>query len=86
MDMKEQQIRAALEKHWSASAAGDLDAEHDIYAGGRHKISATHLMRHPGEPNGSNRFSTRSKLLPLPSDFVRGCNKNVFSVETVRAW
>ena len=31
MAMREQQIRAVLEQHWSASAAGDLDAEHDIY-------------------------------------------------------
>jgi hypothetical protein len=31
MATREQQIRAALEQHWSASAAGDLGAEHDIY-------------------------------------------------------
>jgi hypothetical protein len=31
MTTSEQQIRATLENHWSASAAGDLDAEHDIY-------------------------------------------------------
>ena len=31
MEMREQQIRAALEQHWSASAAGDLAAEHEIY-------------------------------------------------------
>jgi len=31
MTMGEQQIRAALEQHWSASASGDLAAEHDIY-------------------------------------------------------
>lgn len=28
---EEQQIRAALDRHWTASAKGDLDAEHDIY-------------------------------------------------------
>jgi len=27
----EQEIREALQRHWSASAAGDLAAEHDIY-------------------------------------------------------
>jgi hypothetical protein len=27
----EEQIRAALDRHWSASAAGDLTAEHEIY-------------------------------------------------------
>lgn len=26
------QILAALDAHWRASAAGDADAEHDIYA------------------------------------------------------
>jgi ketosteroid isomerase-like protein len=29
--MQEQAIREALDAHWRASAAGDLDAEHDIY-------------------------------------------------------
>jgi hypothetical protein len=31
MSIAEQQIRAALDKHWAASAGGDLEAEHDIY-------------------------------------------------------
>ncbi|NIE62283.1 nuclear transport factor 2 family protein [Burkholderia sp. Ax-1719] len=30
--MHDQAIREALEAHWQASAAGDLDAEHRIYA------------------------------------------------------
>ncbi len=30
--MQEEQIREALNKHWQASAAGDINAEHDIYA------------------------------------------------------
>lgn len=30
--MKDQQIRAILDEHWAASAAGDLEKEHDIYA------------------------------------------------------
>jgi SnoaL-like domain len=29
--MQEKQIREALNAHWNASAAGDLEAEHDIY-------------------------------------------------------
>ena len=28
---EEQEIRAALDRHWTASAKGDLEAEHDIY-------------------------------------------------------
>ena len=30
--MQEEQIRAALNAHWHASAVGDANAEHDIYA------------------------------------------------------
>src|SRR5947199_3206974 len=29
--MEDLAIQAALERHWTASAAGDLDAEHEIY-------------------------------------------------------
>jgi ketosteroid isomerase-like protein len=29
--MENQQIRVALDKHWAASAAGDLEKEHDMY-------------------------------------------------------
>ena len=29
--MGDREIRAALERHWSASDANDFDAEHDIY-------------------------------------------------------
>ena len=29
--MQEEEIRQALNKHWQASAAGDANAEHDIY-------------------------------------------------------
>ena len=29
--MQEEQIRAALNAHWHASAVGDANAEHDIY-------------------------------------------------------
>ncbi len=29
--MEDQQIQAALDQHWAASAAGDLEREHDIY-------------------------------------------------------
>jgi len=30
--MLEDQIRRALDAHWQASASGDLNAEHNIYA------------------------------------------------------
>jgi hypothetical protein len=63
--MGEQEIRAALERHWSASAAGDQDAEHEIYAQdaicdypqlgerieGRQNLQALR-SHHPGKPSG----------------------------------
>jgi hypothetical protein len=30
--MQEEQVREVLNAHWQASAAGDANAEHDIYA------------------------------------------------------
>ncbi len=64
-DMQEQQIRAALDAHWRASAAGDANAEHDIYADdaicdypqsgerifGRSNLQALR-SHHPGKPSG----------------------------------
>jgi hypothetical protein len=29
--VEDQQIRVVLDQHWAASAAGDLEKEHDIY-------------------------------------------------------
>ena len=29
--MRDREIRAALDRHWAASDAGDLEAEHEIY-------------------------------------------------------
>ena len=65
MDVSEPQIRAALEQHWSASAAGDLDAEHDIYRenavceypqSGERILGKQNLKslrgHHPGRPSG----------------------------------
>jgi ketosteroid isomerase-like protein len=63
--MQEEPIRAALQRHWSASAAGDADAEHDIYADdaicdypqsgerilGRKNLQALR-SHHPGKPSG----------------------------------
>ena len=60
-------IRDALNKHWQASAAGDLEAEHEIYdensicdypqSGerilGRHNLQALR-GHHPGRPSGFN--------------------------------
>ena len=63
--MKDQQIRAVLDEHWAASAAGDLEKEHDIYAdnvvvdypqsmeriSGRQNIQALR-GHHPSKPSG----------------------------------
>jgi hypothetical protein len=60
-----QQIRVALDKHWSASAAGDIEKEHDIYDDevvvdypqsgeriiSRHNIRALR-EHHPSKPAG----------------------------------
>ena len=63
--MEEARIREALAAHWRASAAGDLDAEHDIYADdaicdypqsgerilGRGNLQALR-SHHPDKPSG----------------------------------
>ncbi|HTB96868.1 MAG TPA: nuclear transport factor 2 family protein [Terracidiphilus sp.] len=63
--MQEAQIRAALDAHWRASAAGDADAEHAIYEEdaicdypqsgerifGRSNLQALR-SHHPGKPSG----------------------------------
>lgn len=63
--MQEAQIREALNLHWRASAAGDTNAEHDIYADdsicdypqsgerifGRSNLQALR-SHHPGKPSG----------------------------------
>ncbi len=60
-------IRKALDRHWQASAAGDANAEHDIYADdaicdypqsgerilGRKNLQALR-SHHPGKPSGFN--------------------------------
>src|SRR5271156_2794857 len=62
---QEEQIRAALNAHWHASAVGDADSEHDIYADdaicdypqsgerilGRGNLQALR-SHHPGKPSG----------------------------------
>jgi ketosteroid isomerase-like protein len=62
---QERQIRAALDAHWRASAAGDADAEHAIYHDdsicdypqsgerilGRKNLQALR-SHHPGRPSG----------------------------------
>ena len=62
---KEDQIRTALNAHWQASAAGDANAEHDIYDAdvicdypqsgerilGRNNLQALR-SHHPGKPSG----------------------------------
>ena len=63
--MQEEQIRAALDTHWRASAAGDADTEHAIYDDtaicdypqsgerivGRNNLQALR-SHHPGRPSG----------------------------------
>ena len=63
--MEEEQILAALNAHWQASAAGDINAEHDIYDDdvicdypqsgerifGRNNLQALR-GHHPGKPSG----------------------------------
>ena len=64
-DRTEEQTRQALDAHWHASAAGDADAEHDIYDDdavcdypqsgerilGRRNLQALR-SHHPGKPSG----------------------------------
>jgi ketosteroid isomerase-like protein len=65
--MQEEQICEALNAHWQASASGDLDAEHDIYAddalcdypqSGERIVGRMNLQalrgHHPGKPAGFN--------------------------------
>jgi hypothetical protein len=65
--MQEEVIREALNKHWRASAAGDANAEHDIYddeaiceypQSGERIIGRNNLQslrrHHPGKPAGFN--------------------------------
>jgi ketosteroid isomerase-like protein len=62
---REQQIREALNAHWHASAAGDVNAEHDIYEddaicdypqSGERIVGRANLQalrsHHPGKPSG----------------------------------
>ena len=65
--MQEEQIRKALNGHWQASAAGDTNAEHDIYdenavcdypQSGERILGRSNLQalrsHHPGKPSGFN--------------------------------
>src|SRR6201995_601575 len=62
---QESQIRAPLDKHWQASASGDVDTEHEIYAedsicdypqSGERILGPANLKalrsHHPGKPSG----------------------------------
>ena len=63
--MEEREIRGALDEHWAASASGDQNTEHEIYADdavcdypqsgerilGRHNLQALR-SHHPGKPAG----------------------------------
>ncbi len=63
--VQEEQTRAALSAHWQASAAGDANAEHDIYdhdaicdypQSGERILGRSNLQalrsHHPGKPSG----------------------------------
>ena len=63
--MEEQQIRKALDAHWQASAAGDINTEHNIYndevicdypQSGERILGRSNLQalrsHHPGKPSG----------------------------------
>ena len=63
--VSEDQIRAVLGKHWQASASGDIDTEHEIYAedsicdypqSGERILGPANLKalrgHHPGKPSG----------------------------------
>lgn len=65
--MQDNDLREALNAHWQASAAGDLEAEHDIYAddaicdypqSGERILGRANLQalrgHHPGKPSGFN--------------------------------
>ncbi len=67
MPKEEEQIREALNAHWHASAAGDANAEHDIYdddaicdypQSGERILGRSNLQalrsHHPGKPSGFN--------------------------------
>jgi hypothetical protein len=62
---QEEQMRGALDAHWRASAAGDAEAEHDIYddnsicdypQSGERIMGRRNLLalrsHHPGKPSG----------------------------------
>jgi ketosteroid isomerase-like protein len=62
---QQEQIRAVLNRHWHASAVGDANAEHNIYAddaicdypqSGERILGRTNLQalrtHHPGKPSG----------------------------------
>ena len=65
--MGSQENRVALDQHWAASAVGDLEKEHDLYAEdvlceypqsgerihGRRNLQALR-GHHPGKPSGFN--------------------------------
>ena len=63
--VNEEQIREALNRHWDASAAGDVNTEHDIYhddaicdypQSGERILGRSNLQalrsHHPGKPSG----------------------------------
>ena len=92
--MEDQDIRTVIDRHWAASAAGDLETEHDIYRDdaicdypqsgerihGRRNIQALR-GHHPQKPSG---FSVRrivgSKELWVTEYIITYLGKPIFTV------
>jgi hypothetical protein len=69
--MREEEIREALNKHWRASAAGDANAEHDIYdddvicdylQSGERILRRSNLQASRSHHPGSHQASTSSEF------------------------
>src|SRR4051794_5099183 len=70
MEMNDQAVRAALERHWNASDAGDSKVEHDIY----HEDAELHY------PQSGERIRGRHNI--QESRFLQP-NKKRFTVQRI---
>ena len=92
--MKEQRIRAAIDQHWAASAAGDQVAEHEIYHDdvvceypqsgeiirGRRNLQ-TLRSHHPDGPSGFTIRRIMGEGDPWISEYmINYCGKRAFTV------
>ena len=81
--MENQEIRTALDRHWAASAAGDIEAEHEIYHDdvlveypqsgerirGRHNIQALR-GHHPAKLSFTDKMKVPPVAMPGTSDVI----------------